>query len=176
MWINKILEITSKTRSLVILGIGVFIINLIMLVAPFGIKAIEKQTDGNYYLDTKLFYSEETVYQYISSYGEEGINMYHQVQILDMIYPLIYGIFLASFFYRKKLLKLYFIPLLAIVFDYSENISIYFLLENFPKQLPNLVVASSLATSLKWLSITTSISILLYFDCKKICFKHTNLI
>lgn len=87
----------------------------------------------------------------LSSYGDEGINFYNQIQIVDFFAPKFFGLLLSLICFRLLYLikgKYYFIgyfPLLLTVFDLVENGIIYSVLKTYPKKInPN--IANTLLT------------------------------
>ena len=110
-------------------------------------------------------YSYTQAIELLTSLGIEGRNAYLSIQLpIDYIYP---GLFALSYsllitwvlkHYLPKDSKLYmisFVPILAGVFDYLENITIVMMLNSFPNISENLVSLSSAFTIIK--SMATSL-------------------
>ncbi len=77
--------------------------------------------------------------------------------IVDIFYPVFYGLFFSSVIYlvfrkKKNILKsLYLIPLLAAIVDYGENLFIALSFARHPDSNPALVSVASAATQGKWM-------------------------
>ncbi|PID33228.1 hypothetical protein CR969_01815 [Candidatus Saccharibacteria bacterium] len=110
-------------------------------------------------LDTRLWYSQQDIlalFQILQEDGRDKLRLFSGV--VDMIYPLVYGalFFLllkklaGSFSTKKSWLKyVCFLPIIAAVFDYIENINILIMLDTFPNISSTQVMLGSAATSLK---------------------------
>lgn len=116
-------------------------------------------------LDLRMQYSPEEVKDLMAQMGEEGraINRFISGRI-DMIYPLIYGLFLILLLVRlSSTLKyrrgpwLLLVPILAMLFDYLENIQVLRMLRQYPDISKELVAFSSLMSSLKWLFVLAAL-------------------
>ncbi len=104
-------------------------------------------------------YSYGQAVQLLESLGQEGRNLYLMVQLpLDFIYPGLFAISYAlmlTWLFKKlvthnsKLFLLIFIPVLAGLFDYMENLSIIAMLNNFPDVSEGLVRIASVFTIAK---------------------------
>lgn len=106
-----------------------------------------------------LGYSYSQAIELLTALGIEGRNTYLSIQLpLDFIYP---GLFAVSYsllitwvfkHYLSKNSKFYliaFIPIIAGLFDYLENISIIVMLNSYPNISVNLVNISSAFTIVK---------------------------
>lgn len=115
-------------------------------------------------------YSVEASKQFISSLSERGLDVYRFIQLpLDFIYPLLLGIFayltLDKLLMGLKLHSLRWISLSVIVFDYLENIGIYFMLET---QSVQVIKISSLMSVLKALSTSLVLTLLMLLCIYKV--------
>ncbi len=116
-------------------------------------------------LDTRFSYIKKDVLQLFKDLKIEGKEKVKFVSgVVDMIYPLIYGILLfllmtkvTSYFSNKRLKIICLLPLIGMLFDYVENFSILNMLNSYPVISDTQVFISSSATSLKWLFLYTSI-------------------
>ena len=126
--------------------------------------------NGMSILDLKpLGYDLNYVYQLFAQLGDAGRMYYHKTQLaVDFIYPLLFIVSytaLAIYITGKlktpyKLFKwLYWLPLVAGLGDYVENLFIYNMLNTYPKIDPTTVTLSSIASVIK--SSTTSIYFIL---------------
>jgi len=110
-------------------------------------------------------YNAEYVNKLLITLGEQGIHvyLYHQIPV-DMIYPLLFGVSncLVIAYFLNKLGKLdspifflCYLPLLAGLFDYHENIGIITMLRTFPDNSSLLSTITNVFSVLK--SIFTTV-------------------
>ena len=121
-------------------------------------------------LDLELFYGKEDVVKNLDAIGPDGQNIYILSSlILDTLYPILYtSLFIGAYvkLYKSSQLIL-FLPLTAFSFDILENLQIIRLILNFPNINETHVYFSSMTTSLKWIAIVITISVLIYGIIKK---------
>lgn len=140
-------NISKNTIIIILLGFLWFI--SILSIQLYNIPEFEKIT-GQKLLDFGGF-DEYSINNILSSYGDEGINFYNQIQIVDFFAPVFFGLLLSLISFRLLYLikgKYYFIgyfPLLLTVFDLVENGIIYSILKTYPEKInPN--IANTLLT------------------------------
>ena len=121
-------------------------------------------------LDLELFYGKEDVVKNLDAIDPDGQNIYILSSlILDTLYPILYtSLFIGAYvkLYKSSQLIL-FLPLTAFSFDILENLQITRLILNFPNINETHVYFSSMTTSLKWIAIVITISVLIYGIIKK---------
>lgn len=122
----------------------------------------ELNATGDTMIDMK-YYNSTIFYETLDRYGEEGLQIYNWLQLLDMVFPAVYGLLLSVILYRLKF-KLYHLPLLVAMFDYLENIGIRFLIITRLETIPNVVF---IFTVLKFLGLLLSFGIILVLRLKK---------
>ncbi len=92
--------------------------------------------------DTSIFYTASKLYDIALSYGIEGRSFYiHQRFTFDLIWPIAYGTFLfvtSVYFFKKINLskpfhKLLWLPIIAVIFDYLENMMTALVMFRFPE-------------------------------------------
>lgn len=126
--------------------------------------------NGMSILDLKpLGYDLNYVNQLFAQLGDAGRMYYHKTQLaVDFIYPLLFIVcYTALAIYTTVRLKkaykpfkwLYWLPLVAGLSDYAENLFIHHMLNTYPKINPTTVTLSSIASVVK--SSTTSIYFIL---------------
>jgi len=126
----------------------------------FTVPVLDNMAGGLPILDLRpLGYSFSEAQELMEALGQEGRQFYLTRQIpLDLFYPLFYGIsfsLIITYFLRK--LKRYqgvfvylsFLPLLAALADYLENLQIVRILRSFPNINESLVELSSFFSVLK---------------------------
>ncbi|NQY95468.1 MAG: hypothetical protein HRT43_14980 [Campylobacteraceae bacterium] len=104
-------------------------------------------------------YSFSYANELLQALGSEGRNMYLYTQLpLDFIYPGLFSItyslllvwlFRKSFSDDSKIHYLFFVPLIAGVFDYFENLFIIKMINSFPELQAGTVQIASIFTVLK---------------------------
>ena len=157
------LNFISKKKSQITIFILLNICGLIFFLLPHDIFANM--------LDLRFSYNEEIVKQSFVLIGEDGRQLYFfSALIIDTIYPLLYvSLFIVAYFklFRKNAF-LFIFPLMAGLFDILENIHVSLLLSNFPTLSSQNIFYSSTSTSIKWIAIGISLTVLMYGIIKKI--------
>lgn len=138
--------------------IGLYLVFVLVMFPAFG-------GDGEVApLDLMFSYSPDQAYQQIESYGAEVRHSYAITALtLDVAYPLTYSLMFSV--WLSLLLKsqsraacaIRMLPFAVLLFDLLENSGIVMMLLMFPERLDLLAWATSLATSLKWVSAGTVI-------------------
>lgn len=163
----KIIELAQKTSTGKNVAV-LFFMNMAFYLAIlfYSIPLVIKSSP-----DMKLFdvspagYTTEYAISLLNAIGPEGRDLYLSLQLpLDFIYP---GLFIVSYpllfawllkknhdLHSKVYYALY-LPILAGMFDYAENIFIILMLKTYPDLNSSLVAAASFATVTK--SILSSI-------------------
>ena len=160
--ISKYFNFVSSTKSQIAIFILINICGLIFIFLPHNIFSNM--------LDLELFYGKEDVVKNLDAIGPDGQNIYILSSlILDTLYPILYtSLFIGAYvkLYKSSQLIL-FLPLTAFSFDILENLQITRLILNFPNINETHVYFSSMTTSLKWIAIVITISVLIYGIIKK---------
>ena len=151
------LNFISKKKSQITIFILLNICGLIFFLLPHDIFANM--------LDLRFSYNEEIVKQSFVLIGEDGRQLYFfSALIIDTIYPLLYvSLFLGAYYklFNKNTSPLIF-PLAAGFFDILENIQVSLLLTDFPTLSSQNIFYSSTSTSIKWIAIVISLTVLIY--------------
>jgi hypothetical protein len=110
-------------------------------------------------------YTTEYAISLLSAIGPEGRDLYLSLQLpLDFIYPGLFIIFYSLFFawvlkknygLESKVYYALYLPIIAGLFDYAENVLIILMLKAYPNLGSGLVTAASLNTIIK--SVSSSI-------------------
>ena len=160
--ISKYFNFVSSTKSQIAIFILINICGLIFIFLPHNIFSNM--------LDLELFYGKEDVVKNLDAIGPDGQNIYILSSlILDTLYPILYSsLFIGAYVKLYKSSQLIvFLPLTAFSFDILENLQITRLILNFPNINETHVYFSSMTTSLKWIAIVITISVLIYGIIKK---------
>jgi hypothetical protein len=107
----------------------------------------------------------------IESYGDAGRTMYRNIELTaDTVYPLVYGFafaLLITFLIRKIapsnkwMPYLALLPLMGMLFDYLENISILILLSYYPQKIVGVAYFGGVATFCKWIFLFSGMGVIL---------------
>lgn len=130
---------------------------------PFAIPHVEALC-GETPLDVRFTSSAADVERFLDACGPEGRDAYRNMQVADLFYPLVFGLFMASslalalsrlFPERSSVVGLAVLPLVASGFDYVENVFAWAALQTFPEPAATnalLGMASTAKTTLFWLA------------------------
>jgi|GEM_PF-3855892 len=117
--------------------------------------------------DAHLWYSGDTAYELLYSYGEEGRSICRASETReDVIYPILYGSFLffsIVFFFsrifpsRPRLSLLAVLAVFTVLFDATENACIVLMIDHFPEQNLPLGDFCGMMTLMKWIFATLTV-------------------
>lgn len=129
--------------------------NIWMRYGASGSVTLSLLTGEDQIPDTMIFgYSLERLFAMFQNFGEEGRMIYLKFQYKDYIYPLIYSTLLVGLLLRTnppKVLRFFiFMPWVAAILDYGENLILRNQVINFPDLNANLVAIASILTLIKW--------------------------
>jgi len=120
--------------------------------------------------DLSFYYSAQDLYHMAEVYGEQGRGAYVRARFtFDLIWPMVYTIFFCtaiSWVYARAFTTdslgrgANLVPVLAMLFDYLENLSVSLVMLRYPH--PTIVVDSlvPLFTMLKWVLVIGSVGLL----------------
>ena len=106
--------------------------------SSIGVAGLLKITDGANVLDLEFGYTYERAYDMLTALGPEGRAFYLKMIPLDFPVPFTYMLFFAGFIalfskpLKRSLQHLISIPVLAMLFDWTENIGIIAMLNSYP--------------------------------------------
>lgn len=112
--------------------------------APFAIPHVEhlcRQAPP----DVRFTSSAADVLGFLTECGAAGRDAYRFLQVADLLYPTVFGMFMATSIAlamsrlaprRPALLCLALLPLIGSVFDYLENLCAWLALEGYPNPIP----------------------------------------
>jgi len=133
---------------------------------PFSVEKIGAVSGGMGIPDARMYYSFVQLQNMFQHYGTEGREMYLQLQWVDMVYPLVYATLLASLLYlvykKTRLENMVFVPFVAMLFDYTENILLRVNILHFPDMSKTLVNIAGVVTFTKWLLIFFAFFLLVF--------------
>lgn len=121
-------------------------------------------------MDRSWSYSARQVYAYLDALGAAGRSEYLRWALsADLVFPVIYSfmLFLALTLACRRttgcrgwIRKGRYLPLLIIVADWSENVSLAVVAYRYPERLDVMAQAASLFTTTKWMLIGGSLLLL----------------
>ncbi len=135
-----------------------------------GVRGLLDITGGANILDFEFGYSAQKAYQMLGSLGEIGRAFYlSRILPLDFIFPISYAAFYTAWMavlvrhiadgrgWTRAVLAL---PVLAMLFDWAENICVIRMLRQYPTVLQGVCGVSSAMTVLKFLFTVLSVVVL----------------
>ncbi len=146
-----------------------FIIFVLPKVSEYSSRAIGVMDSP----DTSLIYSGKDLYNTAKSYGQEGRNIYIKLRwTFDLAWPIVYTLFLASWIIKlseyisrgsknKTIKYLFLLPIIAMFFDFLENIGATIVMTRYPLQSSIIATITPVMTLLKWLTLSGSFLILM---------------
>ena len=121
-------------------------------------------------LDLYFSYSPDQAYEYLSGLGAKGRSAYARMELTtDLLFPVVYSLALIVALVmtarralppESRLQYLRFFPLLIVIADWCENLSLAAVIHAYPDQLDAVVTAASLFTSLKWVLLSLTVMML----------------
>ena len=120
--------------------------------------------------DLLFFPDESTLRACIDALGPEGRAHYSVFFVVDMFYPISYGLFLSALVSRTCWLPqptasawkhLTALPLVAMVADWTENICHRLIIANWPMEDAPIFVVERLANATKWVAICASLLVIM---------------
>jgi hypothetical protein len=179
---NTIIQKISWKKAVfftVIFSVLYVIINF----SGIGVAGLLKITDGANILDFEFGYSQDEAYEMLTALGLEGRTFYlTKIIPMDFPFPFAYMLFYAGWIallirhvnpnasYRYLL----FVPVLAMLFDWLENIGIIAMLKNYPNLPAWAVFTASFSGILKFSFTVGSIGLIVVFIIILIRKKHIN--
>ena len=140
------------------------------LVLPGQATSVETYSGNAGSPDLSFYYSAQDLYHMAEVYGDQGRGAYVRARFtFDLIWPLVYTFFLCtaiSWVYTRAFTAdslwrgANLVPVLAMLFDYLENLSASLVMLRYPH--PTIVVDSlaPLFTMLKWVLVIGSVGLL----------------
>jgi hypothetical protein len=152
-WLEKI----AKPKTIIVLVMAIIPFNALLF--PWVNGRLEALS-GYRLMDILFWYSPKEVFTRMAAYQSSGRTIYLISDwSIDLLYPLVYSLLAAciltmvlhaAFPWDNPLQRMQLLPLMMMVFDYLENISISLLLIQYPAQSDLLARIASTFTSLKW--------------------------
>jgi hypothetical protein len=161
----------SRRSKALLLGLFAAIVAINAVIFPWAAQTMGSAGVPFRPLDLRLSYSADEAYTVISSMTPEARWLYWVVELsVDMVYPLVYGLFFFLLVRRliadsappRWLQRAAFIPFAAMIFDWLENVGIVAMIAHFPDRVEKVAPLSSAMTSLKWVCLALTLALLVY--------------
>jgi hypothetical protein len=133
-----------------------------------GGARIEEIAGSGSILDLRQYFTEEEAFAVLTRYGEEGRRLYVRLELVDLIYPLTYGVLLSLvlayllprvFSPTSPVRKLALLPAMAVCMDYFENAGLITMAATYPERWPRLGTAAGLFNAAKWTLVATCLAL-----------------
>ncbi|MFP4697229.1 MAG: hypothetical protein ACLFMO_00835 [Eubacteriales bacterium] len=165
--LNKLFYFLKRNST--ILNIIILICIFILLQIVFQLLLIPNfslVTYGDKIIDFKVFYNYNELYQSINEYSIEAYEIYNYIQVIDLLFPLTYGLLfslsLARFVHRKRYYIVFF-PLVGMICDYIENIGIFYMRNRHPLGYKEVSYITQFFTISKFFFLVSSITFIFIF-------------
>jgi hypothetical protein len=165
----------GQIRLIVLLGL-ILMINFFLFYwngFPGSLAAITGNLPVNQVPDVNLSFSPDLIYIFLTNIGVEGRDAFRVMHLtVDLTFPFVYSLFfylLIRFLLDKlktNMKWLPFLPLLAGVFDLTENFILNYLTRAYPAYYPNLALIVELLTMIKFALIAISFITVLFLTLK----------
>lgn len=167
--INLIQKWATGRNVLIFLAIDFIFMLGIM---PYLGEQMNQFTPGFQPLDITIpSYTPAHAHQTIAKLSDEGRAYYRSIELgVDLVYPLIYGIAFALLITyllakvslpKSKIRWLALLPLIGMLFDYAENLSIVSLIDHFPQQSDGMAQLAAYCSLGKWSFIFATFALVL---------------
>lgn len=159
----------AANRWVALIGLVVFL-SFTALVLPGQANSAEELGGNAGSPDLSFYYSSEDLYKWAEAYGAQGRVAYVRARFsFDLVWPLVYTFFLISaisWVYGRavepgsvwRFANL--APLVAMAFDYLENLSTSVVMWRYPDQTPVVDRLAPLFTLVKWIFVNGSFVLL----------------
>jgi hypothetical protein len=116
-------------------------------------------------IDTNFSFNPNGIYNILQGYGESGRQFYlFQRWTFDFVWPMVYGfpIYLTLRLWRGKVnsrlvIFLVYLPLMAMMLDYAENITFSIIILLYPNEWITLAYLGVGLSFLKWIALGVSL-------------------
>jgi hypothetical protein len=164
VWLYRV-----STGWAAIVALGVLVVFMVVVLPAQSSQGRGQADVGS--PDLSLYYEPSDLYRMAEAYGEEGRREYIQARFtFDLVWPMVYGAFLATalswllsrlvdFGSRWRLVN--FVPALAMLLDYMENVSAALVMWRYPLRTPVVDTLVPLFTMAKWAVLAASFLLLL---------------
>lgn len=148
----------------VFLALTALFILFLLVFLPREATRSDLSTGGLASPDTQFIYSASDLKALISNYSELARKEYIIAKVrFDILWPIVYGLWLTSGLsivlkgrWRKGLI---FLPFIAVIFDFLENIAVSTAMATYPSPLGIALYLAPIFTGIKWLTLNLAMLI-----------------
>lgn len=153
--IERIHEKASKTTLLVATAATIFFSAIMMLVLLPQFLGV---SGGMLPLDMRITYTPAEFNNLATVFGNQGIVIYHLFHTFDMGFPISLAIALSSGFALinsvifpkdSRLRTIAILPFITAIFDYLENVLVWYQLDMYPSVSTNMIQVTSYVSTTK---------------------------
>jgi hypothetical protein len=159
MWFKKIIS----HPGFILLNWFVFVFFLVVILPAVSFQANQMGLTPS--IDTNFSFNPNLIYNILDGYAESGRQFYlFQRWTFDFVWPMVYGfpifftlkLWLGHF--KNPFIQLFiFLPLIAMSFDYLENITFSIMILLYPTELIVLAYLGVGISLLKWLTLSIAL-------------------
>ena len=152
--------------ALIVLGALTCAFLAFFWLTPLGVPALKRLGGGQASPDLTFGATADSTYRLLDAYGEQGRAHWCRLLLADMIFPAVYGAWLALLGLvwvdwlaagpAWGLLAVAF-PVAAAVADYGENLLLLRALAGWPQRFPRVVAAASVFTRIKFMAFAATV-------------------
>jgi len=160
--LDRMATVRSFITAIVISAVSVAVMG-------FGTRTYVYDVFGDVTMpDTRLWYSYDHLLSAFSTLGPEGLQVWSQIHLLDLVFPLGYGFSLTfgilmelrrAYPENSRVKKLCLLPLIAVLADFIENTIIASQIASYPSLSQPIIAVASFVTTTKWAILGMSFAI-----------------
>jgi hypothetical protein len=169
---NKLMKIKTilSHPSFILLNWFIFVFFLVVILPAVSYQASQMGLTPS--IDTNFSFDPNVIYSILDGYGEDGRQFYlFQRWTFDFVWPMVYG-FPIFFTLRLWLVKvksllvkfLIYLPLLAMLLDYLENITFSIIILLFPMEWMILAYLGVALSLFKWIALGVSLMAVIFLS------------
>lgn len=169
---EKLTNALDKHATLRNLALAIVVCIVVIAIMGYATETLVYTVFGDTTMpDTRLWYSYGEILSAFIILGPEGLQIWSQVHLLDLLLPLAYSFSLVFGILmelrvvlpdRRNLRQLGLLPLLAAIADYLENTLIASQIAAYPNLSEPVIEVASVVTTTKWVLLGTSFAIVFF--------------
>jgi len=154
--------VSDEARVTIALGIVSVAFLFGFWFAPGGVLALRQRAGGELQVDLRFFYTPATLYRLLDLYGVDGRRSFRNLLLADMIFPAVYAATLVSLggliapAHPLAAAVVRCAALAAALFDYGENLSLLYVLQNLESPSDRIARLAGICTMLKVLAFAVT--------------------
>ncbi|UCE10593.1 MAG: hypothetical protein JSW61_01310 [Candidatus Thorarchaeota archaeon] len=166
MSVVRKLDKLATTRNLILAIVSSAVIVAVM---GYATQTLVYDVYGDVTMpDTRVVYTFEEIAQVFDTLGSDGLRIWSQVHLLDLLFPIAYCLSIVfgitmevrrAYPDKPELKGLIALPIMAAAADFLENALIASQIAAYPGLSPSIILAASLITTVKWALILLSFGV-----------------